>query len=861
MSPSRSSSGDISLSFTQDEEPDDSAFAIMDSYAEDAASNIHSVFGEAIGGSRASTALRNGPYNGPTPNATPSLPALPFDDAYSRAQMASNRMSTHVGVPDGVPPFSPERVYHRAFTQNAGNSMPVRYSLLCDYPTADGAQRRSMGEPSTTRFPMRLSSTKRRSEQRESLTSTNFDTFALYGDNENDALESHAYSRPNDEFDLINAYDDKHDTHNTTNDIFNVYAGSLPSTPERNTLVHRRHTGYVSPSTPVYSLRHSRMRRDSMASAFDSEADLHAAKFAGASLGGGEEEHANLSMLSMPDQSTDKFIRPHDDTMELQGGDDEWDERKLKGKEHMSLRGFANVGMIVILVLALLMLFLGYPLLTAYRNHRNNLARSTLMNVNDDGDVEPLGTQNLRKFSLLDRDTPQEALTRKNLYTGQTMKLVFSDEFNVPGRSFNENDDPFWLAEDLHYWQTENYEWYDPGSITTVQDPDNPENGFLQIKLSENPIHGLNFRGGLLTSWNKMCFTGGYVEASVMLPGQPNATGFWPAVWTMGNLGRAGYGATTDGVWPYSYDTCDVGTMPNQTYLASQGGGPIGAETSGEWIDQYGPSLSFLPGQRLSRCTCGGSDHPGPFENGQFKGRSAPEIDILEASANNGDDEHGQVSMSLQVAPFNFAYNLTGPNHFKMSTDKVHNATRNSYTGSAFQQAISAKVNVTDTAYEMSIKGKPTFLRYGYEYKPGYSKDGSYIMWTVDGKQVALLEGEALGADDAVEIADRPIPEEPMYLLMNLGIASSFSWINWDVLMQQFEEHNHAARMRVDYIRVYQDEDKINVGCDPPGFPTKAYIDRHIEAYTNSELTSWTLPKDKGGYNQPFPGNSLMGQC
>jgi beta-glucanase (GH16 family) len=33
----------------------------------------------------------------------------------------------------------------------------------------------------------------------------------------------------------------------------------------------------------------------------------------------------------------------------------------------------------------------------------------------------------------------------------------------------------------------------------------------------------------------------------------------------MGNLGRMGYGGTLDGMWPYSYDSCDTGTMPNQT--------------------------------------------------------------------------------------------------------------------------------------------------------------------------------------------------------------------------------------------------------------------------------------------------------
>jgi hypothetical protein len=39
------------------------------------------------------------------------------------------------------------------------------------------------------------------------------------------------------------------------------------------------------------------------------------------------------------------------------------------------------------------------------------------------------------------------------------MELVFSDDFNVEGRSFYPGDDPFWEAVDLHYWGTVNLEW------------------------------------------------------------------------------------------------------------------------------------------------------------------------------------------------------------------------------------------------------------------------------------------------------------------------------------------------------------------------------------------------------------------
>jgi beta-glucan synthesis-associated protein KRE6 len=52
----------------------------------------------------------------------------------------------------------------------------------------------------------------------------------------------------------------------------------------------------------------------------------------------------------------------------------------------------------------------------------------------------------------------------------------------------------------------------------------------------------------MMSSWNKFCFTGGLIEASVVLPGANNVMGLWPAVWTMGNLGRVGYGASLEGM-------------------------------------------------------------------------------------------------------------------------------------------------------------------------------------------------------------------------------------------------------------------------------------------------------------------------
>lgn len=116
-------------------------------------------------------------------------------------------------------------------------------------------------------------------------------------------------------------------------------------------------------------------------------------------------------------------------------------------------------------------------------------------------------------------------------------------------------------------------EWYDPRAITT-------ENGNLKITMTQEPTHDLMFQSGMLQSWNKLCFQYSYyIEVRVSLPGDNSVGGFWPGVWTMGNLGRPGYGASTEGTWPYTYDSCDVGTLKGQTNAA--GTLPIAALTTG----------------------------------------------------------------------------------------------------------------------------------------------------------------------------------------------------------------------------------------------------------------------------------------
>ncbi len=46
------------------------------------------------------------------------------------------------------------------------------------------------------------------------------------------------------------------------------------------------------------------------------------------------------------------------------------------------------------------------------------------------------------------------------------------------------------------------------------------------------------------------------------------------------------------------------------------------------------------------------------------------------------------------------------------------------------------------------------------------------------------------------------------------------------------------ATMRIDYIRIYQDDDG-EMSCDPQGYETTEYINNQYDVYHNPNITSW----------------------
>ena len=391
--------------------------------------------------------------------------------------------------------------------------------------------------------------------------------------------------------------------------------------------------------------------------------------------------------------------------------------------------------------------------------------------------------QNIRQ-GLIDPSTPKSALTRKSV-DGTDLQLVFSDEFNAQNRTFYPGDDPYWSAPDFWYGATQDLDWYDPDAVSTYD-------GTLILQMDAFFNHNVSYRSGMLNSWNQICFKGGALEVSVSLPGPGGAPGLWPGVWTMGNLGRPGYKASTEGLWPFTYNSCDAGITPNQ----SQSDG-----------------LSYLQGQKLPSCTCPGEDHPTPGT-----GRGAPEIDVFEGSA-DPNLRLGVITQSYQLAPYDIWYQ---PNYDYLHIRDENFTQLNGYCGGPFQQAISGQTVLNNSWYD-GIK----YQKYGFEYTPGVSPD-SQISWFVGEDLSFGMNGQAIGPNG--NVGARVVSEEPMSIVLNLGISNS--WTGIDVGALRF-----PTMMRIDYVRWYQKAGQHSVSCDPPGYETTEYIKKHPSAYHNYNLT------------------------
>lgn len=580
--------------------------------------------------------------------------------------------------------------------------------------------------------------------------------------------------------------------------------------PPTRSRTHRFRDEESVPGSPVEGIsRRTSFSSDGRGYGRDPFADSRATSRA-PSRAGSDDEHVNTQTVSekyniLP--SAGLLLFPEDVEKDDWLHNPDPNEKESRECNIFTKRGVANIGGLGLVVLGLLVLFIGYPILTFVQRFEpppNECASDP--DCIDVGKIPLL--KNIRT-SLIDPDTPSDMKT-KTAADGTTLNLVFSDEFNTDGRTFYPGDDPFFTAVNLWYGVTQDLEWYDPDAVTT-------KGGVLELRFDAFENHGLNYRSGMVQSWNQMCFTGGLLEASLSLPGRGDVQGFWPGFWAMGNLGRPGYAATTDGMWPFSYgNTCDPGITANQS---------------------SNDGISYQPGMRLPACTCAGQDHPTPG-----KSRSAPELDVLEATVSplglDNTDMTGVVSQSCQLAPFDIWYQ---PNTEFIEVYDNSITLLNTYQGAPFQQALSGLTNINNDWYDGN-----GYATYNFYYTPGPT---GRVTWSVADIEAWTLDARAIGPNG--NVGQRVIPVEPMAVVMNFGMSTGFSNVDLPGI-----EATLPATMRFDYVRIYQDpSSSSSVTCDPEGYETTDYIANHVNAYTNPNLTQWHQT------SHSWPTNTFVNDC
>ncbi|OQR81430.1 beta-glucan synthesis-associated protein [Thraustotheca clavata] len=579
----------------------------------------------------------------------------------------------------------------------------------------------------------------------------------------------------------------------------------------------------------------------------------------------------------------------------------------------------------------------------------------------------------------IDVDTPEDKYTMISS-RGDTWHLVMSDEFENDERNYTAGEDHLWMSLDIPDGVNRAIEVYSPNNSYN-------KNGtlYIQIDSVEVDIEYYNvwadvpgwtkkkmwYRSSMMQTWNKFCVQGGFFEISMKLPGATNKESTnphvtkkrwdgqkdvpvkpsdripdisyyptWPGLWLMGNLGRALFAASTNRMWPWTYNECDE---------------------------------RYKSGQRISAC----DPNPG-YGMHPYMGRGSPEIDILEGGGT-------AISSSVQIAPgMPDEYRLTTATMLYENTSNVDPQGRHGvgYTACYYNKncltpganmadvttaayasrghkswyqglryaandlctpdptlvqqyesvAVAQNSTITDNQWDIKkissgkdlhadlglIDGKgklhwginykgtcfpvangykggflcdrdsqnpkcdnprtnmqsPTNMMEKFEYQmdaissnwdinyipyASFSKvtgsDG-YVRWMLDKAPIFEIPASAMTNPPQGGKETNPkkiMIEEPSYFIFNVAMSSAWGAMppnyvvgpcrgnatipapgTWQYNTTQSICDSFPMFMEVEYIRVWQDNKTMSVGCDPPSHPTKEFIKGHILNYTDA---------------------------
>ncbi|TMW60587.1 hypothetical protein Poli38472_000629 [Pythium oligandrum] len=419
------------------------------------------------------------------------------------------------------------------------------------------------------------------------------------------------------------------------------------------------------------------------------------------------------------------------------------------------------------------------------------------------GALVPQGIYGRREMDWVDPDTPLESRTIDvpagphsfGKGPNMTYKLIFSDEFEDSNRTFEAGFDRRWTALDNLDTTNMGQHYFLPQAVQIDKG-----NLIITTTKPKHKYRGTTYVSGSLQSWNKFCYTGGYVEVKAVLPGKWGIPGTWPALWIMGNIGRATYLGSQDGTWPWSFDSCApwVEKAQEVEQMINACGNLTDPDVPGSYPEMYGLNKN--------------------------QGRGATEIDIMEAQI-QVKDQPAMISTSLQIRPSLSddlrppIGGLPGPGQWYQGL-KFGNYTHinSDYYGDKGLDSISALTQLNSDAYK-------AFHIYQLDWSPG---PYGYIRWFMDGNFLFEIPGAALNVWSE-GVPPRMIPAEPSYLILSTAVSEKFS----PPCDSQICDSIWPSNFTIDYVRVYQGNPNnyTSIGCNPAAFPTTEWIFAHPVEY------------------------------
>jgi hypothetical protein len=322
----------------------------------------------------------------------------------------------------------------------------------------------------------------------------------------------------------------------------------------------------------------------------------------------------------------------------------------------------------------------------------------------------------------------------------------------------------------------------------------------------------------MLQTWNKFCYTEGVLEMSAQLPGIATQGGLWPALWIMGNLGRATAQKSTDKIWPFSYSHCpsEAEARANQFPAEQQ---EINACRSKNWTDEYGLNVG--------------------------QGRGAIEIDIVEAMPGNWtfaykewkvdkgfcpplpEDQYTllesprpMVATSLQLAPGIPFASAQRPleNNIRFGGSQGYNCVPSDWNNQWYPELKQGNSSTYGTVYKSqpnvdfwgeyfkgsgekaidlqtdSLSSLNSLPKEAWEGQHTYRLDwragrDGYVEFRMDGeKQFRVNSSSVFREHDITTESGNPIgkllgrqmPEEPSYIMLNIDLSTRWGWPDCD---------------------------------------------------------------------------------